>query len=120
MASPKLTGKQLAELLQERYSIYPELATDEYILFILGLTEDNTNLEKLRSALTEINQMMANLPERDKPSLASLDIVYQQQMPIQEAFHSEKEMPPKNLWEEFADSLLQISPGIPYLIPERK
>ena len=45
VASPMLTGKQLAELLQERYSIYPELATDEYILFILGLTEDNTNLE---------------------------------------------------------------------------
>ncbi len=119
VASPMLTGKQLAELLQERYSIYPELATDEYILFILGLTEDNTNLEKLRSALTEINQMMANLPERDKPSLASLDIVYQQQMPIQEAFHSEKEMLPlqKSLGRICGQFVTKYPPGIPYLIP---
>ena len=120
VASSKLTGQQMAELLREKYSLYAELATDDYVLFILGLTGDKSSLVRLRFALTEINQLISKHPERDKHCLDNgLEIAYQQQMTIQEAFHSEKELLPlqNSLGRICGQFVTKYPPGIPYLIP---
>lgn len=120
VSSTKITGYQLEELLREQYGIYGELAAENYVLFILGLTKDNSSLDKLRFALEEINQMTDNFPERDKPSTKkNIDILYQQKMNIQKAFHSEKERLPirKCLGRICGQFIIKYPPGIPYVIP---
>ena len=47
------SGFVLADVVRERHDVVPELATDTVVVFVVGLAEDPSNLDRLYDALVD-------------------------------------------------------------------
>ena len=70
-----MDGYTLSEILEKKYNIFTECSTDKYTLCYLGLKTDEDDLEKLKKALTFIDEEKFKIKKRS-------DIVFENNKPI--------------------------------------
>ena len=77
-----LTGYESAEILKEKYGIYPEMADENYVVFIATVSNTKDDIDALESALTELGR------EKKPPS-------HKKGMPLPVPYIK---MPPRDAW----------------------
>ncbi|NLT95134.1 MAG: aminotransferase class I/II-fold pyridoxal phosphate-dependent enzyme [Clostridia bacterium] len=119
LSSPKVSGYQLAELLRERFGIYPEMAEERYCLIILAVVHDQRFLERLWKALKAIDDELEQYSPYPFLPVGEQDFIPQTKMLIREAFFRPKErvILEKALGRTAGDFLIKYPPGIPLVVP---
>ncbi len=116
-----ISGKELFDLLIEKYNIYPEMYTNEYVLLILSLADKKKSLKKLTKALLEIDK--TNGPSK-KESFHPLEdfTIPKQVLSINEAKKKESKYVTmdKSIDQICAQSLWAFPPQIPLILPGEK
>lgn len=118
-----LDGKQLYEILLEKYHLQLEMAAGGYALAITSVGDDQVGFERLYQALKEIDEGL----DEDEETTNSLDIpseMIQNEavMRISEANNSEKMSIPFELSLGFisGEFVYLYPPGIPLIVPGEK
>ena len=68
-ATDKITGKELFNILRNRYFLEPEMAAGEYVLLMTTVFDTDEGMNRLKNALYEIDKLLS-----EDDSLA-LDII---------------------------------------------
>ncbi len=122
-----MSGKELYELLLEKYHLQMEMSAGTYILAMTTLADTKEGMERLTEALFEIDSKMclnkrSHIEKEDRFSLPKLTQVY---TPFQTSFILEKDKEVKTRSLDFRECEGKISteyayvypPGIPMIVP---
>lgn len=113
-----LTGRELEKILREKYKIQLEMSDYFYGLALSTILDENSDLEKLAYAVEDISKKYSYI-DRELNKINIKNIHPHIEIPLHEAFHSEK------IESEFIHSKGKISgdfiipypPGIPIICP---
>ncbi len=114
-----LEGRRLSDILRERYHLEMEMSGADYVIAILTMMDRSEGYERLRRALTEIDQSL--IAESDKRGEWT---PYQKIQPVAVTKMSDAFMS-QSIWMSFdeaagrtaADFVNIYPPGIPVLVP---
>lgn len=115
-----LTGQQLYDILRESYHLQMEMAASTYVVGILSMMDREEGLQRLGTALCEIDERIEGTTA-DNRERSALRQIYQPRMrlPLYEAFTEENESIPLREAENriAADFINLYPPGIPLAVP---
>lgn len=116
-----LNGKQLYDLLLEKYQLQMEMVTDKYVVAMTSIMDTDEGFSRLLLALKEIDCELSNQPKRKHPVVDSFSVYteYETAMTIAEAEDAKQEQVP---WADAvgriaANSVYLYPPGIPIIVP---
>nr|WP_279380767.1 aminotransferase class V-fold PLP-dependent enzyme [Mobilitalea sibirica] len=119
MKTTDLTGYKLANLLQDKYRIVMEMASEEYALGMTSICDTKEGFHRLKKALLEIDK--ANIHVDDKPNhIKYTNVQPKQVMTPSEAMEQpaeEIELTEKCCGRICATMVSLFPPGNPLLIP---
>ena len=113
-----MTGRQLYDILRERYHLQMEMASGTYVLAILSMMDRAEGMERLSDALCEIDRELCFSSEKDLP-LPYLESAPPKSMELWESFAGayEEEDICKSQGRIAAEFVSLYPPGIPLLTP---
>lgn len=111
-----ITGRELGDILREKYHLELEMAAQTYALAMMTLMDEAEGWQRLADALIEIDGRIEKEPER---SVATSPVPYEIKMTMAEAFHSRREeVALENASGRIsADLITPYPPGIPLVTP---
>ena len=116
-----LNGKQLYDILLERYQLQMEMVTDKYVVAMTSIMDTDEGFSRLLLALKEIDSELAKEPKRKHPALDSQSVytAYETAMTIAEAEEASQCVVPwsKAVGRIAADFVYLYPPGIPIIVP---
>jgi arginine decarboxylase len=114
-----ISGYTASDWLLERHSLACELADHRHLLVIVTLGDDEETISRLQSALTDLAQSAAALPQRSVPIPPSGSLSTRLGMPPREAFFSTRRAVPLSeaVGKVSAEPVVPYPPGIPAIIP---
>lgn len=120
LSSEFFSGVELDEILRREYALFAELSEENYILFILSLKAEDSDLSKLLDALTQIDKRAKekDLKVRDNPKNIYNIIPHQAMSPRQAFFGKKKSVPLDSAQDRICgEYILKYPPGIPLMVP---
>lgn len=112
------TGKQLYDLLREKYHLQLEMACETYALAMLSMMDTGEGIQRLIGALREID---AALSEEEPPDFTPISECWSPQriLPIYDAYmHKSDKVPLEEAAGRTAAEFVNLyPPGIPLLVP---
>ncbi len=119
--SDYLNGKQLYDLLLEKYHLQMEMMTDKYVVAMTSIMDTDEGFSRLISALKDIDRELGKKVRRKQQVLDSLSVYseYKTEMTIAEAEESKQKIVP---WTEASGRIAGTyvylyPPGIPIIVP---
>ena len=113
-----VTGQELSDILRKTYHLQMEMASGSYVTAILTMMDTKEGMERLATALQEIDQNLSATSEKQLP-LPGLKIHPKRVMEIYEAYQSKFEkVDLKEAVDRTAAEFVSLyPPGIPILVP---
>jgi lysine decarboxylase len=114
-----VAGFTIADMLRDRHDVIPELATDTVVVFVVGIAEDPTNLERLLAALTDVATSVEPRREPATPIDSRASFSAEQVVGPREAFLAANEVISVDdaVGRVCGESIAVYPPGIPALLP---
>ncbi len=118
-----VSNKDVIDSLRDRYGIELEMAAEGYSLAMTSLSDDDEDLERLASALEELNRDNGisgrSVNTTYKPVIFSNTTIPRRACSIRDAYYSKKEELPLREAEGriSSDFVFDFPPGIPFLVP---
>ena len=112
------TGKQLYDLLREKYHLQLEMACETYALAMLSMMDTEEGIRRLTTALKEID---SRLTQEKTPDFTSVSECWSpvRKLPLYEAYMQKgSEIPLTDAIGKIAGEFVNLyPPGIPLLVP---
>ncbi|SMB86960.1 Orn/Lys/Arg decarboxylase, C-terminal domain [Desulfonispora thiosulfatigenes DSM 11270] len=120
LSSEVFSGLEIDKILRERFQIFSELSEENYILFIFSLKVEDTVLNRLLEALTQIDQMARKKNAKiEKIQKNIYNIIPEQGLAPRDAFYGNKKMISLDVavGRICGEFILKYPPGIPLVVP---
>ncbi len=119
--SGHMTGKQIYDILLEKYHLQLEMAAGTYCLAMFSMMDDEEGYERLAEALNEMDCSMGN-GNLCEPRTVSERVELpkpRESMPIHEAYDAPTIKVPlaQSIGRVSGDFVMLYPPGIPFLVP---
>lgn len=88
-ANTNITGKELSNILREKYKIELEMANTNYAIAMTSICDEKENFERLQKALQEIDENLENV-KTDEEKINYKNSLPEQKMTIVEAINEDK------------------------------
>lgn len=113
-----LTGKVLHEVLRKKYHLQMEMAAGSYVIAILSMMDTEKGINRLLTALQEIDQSLSDMPAKQIVS-PMLNIRPEKSMELCDAYHLAYErINAKDAKNRIVAEFVNLyPPGIPILVP---
>jgi lysine decarboxylase len=113
------SGYALADFVRENHDVVPELATDTVVVFVVGISEDPANLERLYNALADAAEKAEPLREPATPIDSRESFNLEQAVSPRDAFLGADEVTPvgESVGRVCGEAIAVYPPGIPALLP---
>lgn len=115
-----LTGRQLYEILLDKYHLQTEMAAESYVLAMFTVNDGEEAYRRMTEALLEIDESLTVLPTEDKPEKKAVNLEGRgDAVPLAAAW----DMPAEEILLEesigrYAGEFISLyPPGIPLLVP---
>lgn len=111
-----MTGKELSNVLREKYHLELEMAAQTYALAMMTLMDEEHGWQRLADALVEIDGRIEEKPER---TALKRTVFCEAELTMAEAFHSPREeLSLEDASDRVsADFIMPYPPGIPLVAP---
>ena len=121
----EISGKQLYDILRERYHLQLEMACESYCLAMFTIGDDASAYERMTEALLEIDRELQGVAEcraglkEEYPLLSQVGITQRAGIPLSKAWDIPWEEIPlqKAVGRDVADFVNLYPPGVPLLVP---
>ncbi|MDE7247006.1 MAG: hypothetical protein K2N43_03885 [Lachnospiraceae bacterium] len=112
----KMTGKELSDILREKYHLELEMAAETYALAMMTLMDEAEGWQRLADALIEID---GRIEEKQAQLTAERPVFAEAGLTMTEAFHSPREeLALENASGRIsADFITPYPPGVPLVTP---
>ncbi|MCH5281490.1 MAG: aminotransferase class I/II-fold pyridoxal phosphate-dependent enzyme [Lachnospiraceae bacterium] len=117
VGSSGLNGRQLYDILRERYHLQMEMAAVDYVIAMTSFADDEEGFLRLETALKEIDQEASG---SERGHLISMEFDRPEAVyTIRQALEAEKEQVPlsESIGRISGEFLYFYPPGIPFLVP---
>ena len=120
----EMTGRQLYDILLNRYRIQPEMAAESYVLAMFTINDSQEGYDRMTEALLEIDSRLKQVGDLEDMALnrASFEIWPQASCSLAEAWDGSREeiLLKKSVGRLAGEFVNLYPPGVPVLVPGEK
>ena len=120
----EMTGRQLYDILLNRYRIQPEMAAESYVLAMFTINDSQEGYDRMTEALLEIDSRLEQVNGLEDMALsgASFEIWPQASCSLTEAWDGSREeiLLKKSVGRLAGEFVNLYPPGVPVLVPGEK
>lgn len=120
----EMTGRQMYDILLNRYRIQPEMAAESYVLAMFTINDSQEGYDRMTEALLEIDSRLEQVNDLEDMALsgASFEIWPQASCSLTEAWDGSREeiLLKKSVGRLAGEFVNLYPPGVPVLVPGEK